>query len=126
MKVVFWVFCIIGLFFAAFYPLAFFMPMTYLRFHSEVGIGPLSLSWVIDMARQDLEKAPKLFCEKPYLLAWNGSFGQFPLVPEGAVLPTNNEYKELVLGHGDRVSSHVRATLDAMLDFNSKLIALCA
>jgi hypothetical protein len=125
MKTVFWLVCLCSVFVAACYFLAIFKPMTYLKFYSDIGFGPLSLPWVVDMAKQGLEGTPQSYCEQPYLLVWNGSFGQLSTLPEGSVLPEGNKYQELVLGNTGIVREQTKNALTAMSDFNAKLIEIC-
>jgi len=125
MKVAIWCACIVGAYFAAAYSLAVFTPATYLRIFSDVGVWPVSRSWVVDMARQQLESSPLQYCEDPFLLFWQGSFGEFDLIPDGYALPETHEYTKLVLGRTDIIREETKAALTAMLNFNSQLIARC-
>ena len=125
MKAAKWLVCIVSLYYATAFLLVLFMPATYLRIFSEVGVWPVSLSWAVDMAREQLENAPLQYCEDPFLLSWEGSFGQFNLLPDGVTTPAANEYTKLVLGRADRINETTNAALTAMLNFNSQLLARC-
>lgn len=125
MKAAVWLFCLCGVFVFASYMLAVFAPIMYLKLYSGIGFGPFSLSWVVDMARQGLEGATQSYCEEPYILVWNGSFGRLSTLPEGTLLPEIAAYRELVLGNTDYVTDNVMNALAAMSSFNAKLIELC-
>ncbi len=125
MRAVFWLVGFSGCFIAASYLLVIFSPMTYLKIYGSIGLGPFSLPWVVDLAEQGLGSAPQLYCEDPILLSWQGSFGEFNLLPENIAQPEVDEYNKLVLGRTDYMTASTNAALTAMSDFNSQLVALC-
>lgn len=125
MRAVFWLVGFSGLFISTSYLLVVVMPMTYLKIYSSVGFGPFSLPWVIDLAKQDLERIPQSYCEAPFLLSWQGSFGEFNLLPENVSPLEADSYTKLILGRTDFITEDTTTALTAISDFNSQLVVLC-
>jgi len=125
LKTLTWVVAGIALFAFALCMVAVLLPVTYLKFHSVLGFGPMSMSWAVSQAHEGLIERAADYCNEPVLLSWHGSFGGGPVVPDGIPLPPQDAFEELVLVNSGIIYEHTKLVLDTMAKFNIELLNKC-
>ena len=105
--------------------IAWASPVSYLKVQSQVGIAPISISWALDRANEDLVSDAYEACKPPILFAWYGSFGGGPVLQNSLTVPASAEFEEVVLFRSGIVRESTQTALDKMAIFNEITHSRC-
>ena len=105
--------------------IAWVSPVSYLKVQSRIGIAPISISWALDRANEDLVSGAYEACNQPVLFAWYGSFGGGPVLPDELTVPASAEFDEVVLFRSGIVRESTQTALDKMAIFNETTHTRC-
>lgn len=105
--------------------IAWASPVSYLKVQSRIGIAPISISWALDRANEDLVSGAYEACNQPVLFAWYGSFGGGPVLPDELTVPASAEFDEVVLFRSGIVRESTQTALDKMAIFNETTYTRC-
>lgn len=100
-------------------------PVSYLKVQSRIGIAPISITWALDRANEDLASGAYEACNQPVLFAWYGSFGGGPVLPDEVTVPATAEFDEVVLLRSGIVRESTQIALVKMAVFNATTHSRC-
>lgn len=103
---------------ASAFAVAWASPVSYLKIQSRIGLAPISISWALDRANEDLASGAYEACRQPVLFAWYGSFGGGPVLPDQLAVPSSAAFEEVVLFRSGIVRESTHKALDRMAIFN--------
>ena len=123
-KIFIWFALSLGTILLSIHLFAWIAPVAYLRAEAAIGFGPVSMPWAIERAGELLLSETYEYCTSPFLFGWHSSFGGGPHLPRD-VLQIETEYEEIVLVRSGIIFESTKRTLDAMAEFNFKMLAEC-
>jgi hypothetical protein len=105
--------------------IAWASPVAYLKIQSQIGITPISISWALQRANEDLISGAYEVCKQPVLFAWYSSFSGGPVLPEELTVPVSAEFEEVVLFSSGIVRESTHTALEKMAVFNEITHSRC-
>ena len=116
---------VVAIVWALAFVIAWTSPVSYLKVQSRIGIAPISISWTLDRANEDLVSGAYKACNQPVLFAWYGSFGGGPMLPDELTVPASAEFDEVVLFRSGIIREGTQIALDKMAIFNEITHSRC-